>query len=91
MGHSNIVRGNPFKLVIVIRGDNQACLSLVKDSHSYERSKHIDIAYNNVRMMREKNQLTVEFYPTDDMIVDGLTKPKNGQQQLKFLGQLGIM
>lgn len=91
MGHPDMVGQNPFEPVMVLKGDNQACLHLVKDSHSHERSKHIDIAYNNVRKMWEENQLTVEFCPTADMVADGLTKPKSGQQFQNFLGQLGMM
>ena len=31
-----------------LRGDNQAVLTLVKNVHVHERSKHIDIAYHHI-------------------------------------------
>ena len=31
-----------------LKGDNQAALTLVKDVHVHERSKHIDITYHHI-------------------------------------------
>ena len=45
---SNIV--NELSLVQIM-GDNQVALTLVKDTYTYKRSKHINVAYNFVRRL----------------------------------------
>jgi hypothetical protein len=81
--------GSPANAVS-LRGDNQACLSLVKDAHTHERSKHIDVAYHFVRDLWKKKKISVEFVGTSDMKADGFTKPKTGPQFQKFVQQLGL-
>ena len=46
---------------VQLKGDNQAALTLVKDAHVHERSKHIDVAYHHVRDLHIKNQIHVSF------------------------------
>lgn len=73
---------------VQIMGDNQAALTLVKDAHTHERSKHIDVAYNFVRRLWWQKKIAVEYVPTKEMVADGLTKPKNGPQFQEFVRQL---
>ncbi len=54
-----------------LKGDNQASLMLVKDAHIHERSKHIDVAYHHIRDLHKKNQISVNFVPSQDMVADG--------------------
>lgn len=75
---------------VKIMGDNQACLSLVRDPHTHDRAKHIDVAYHFVRELSKKKRISVEFLGTADMIADGLTKPKSGPVFQKFVQQLGL-
>lgn len=76
---------------ISLKGDNQAALLLVKDAHTHERSKHIDIAYHYVRLLWQMGRIVVDFIGTADMVADGLTKPKNGPQFKRFVNQLGLV
>ena len=73
-----------------LKGDNQACLSLVKDAHTHERSKHIDVAYHFVRKLWQARKISVEFVSTQNMKADGFTKPKTGPQFQRFIEQLGL-
>jgi len=75
---------------IQLMGDNQAALTLVKDAHIHERSKHIDVAYHHVRDLHTKNQIRVSFVPSQDMIADGFTKPLPKQSFKRFVDQLGL-
>jgi hypothetical protein len=76
--------------LVQLYGDNQAALTLVKDAHVHERSKHINVAYNFVRKLWWQRRITVEYVPTKEMVADGLTKPKNGRQFQEFVKQLRL-
>ena len=56
-------------------GDNQGAITLTKNPHLTERSKHIDISYHFVRDLFEKQKLNVSYVPTKDMAADGFSKP----------------
>ena len=73
-----------------LKGDNQAALTLVKDAHVHERSKHIDIAYHHIWDLHRRNQIEVNFVPSRDMIADGLMKPLPRQNFKNFMNQLGL-
>jgi hypothetical protein len=70
---------------VKIHGDNQAALTLVKEPHTYDRAKHIDIAYHFVRDLFKRGRIHVEFVRTADMIADGLTKPLQGPHFERFV------
>ena len=73
-----------------LRGDNQAVLTLVKDVHVHERSKHIDIVYHHIWDLHQKNQIKIDFMPSWNMFVDGLTKSLLRQNFKNFMNQLGL-
>ena len=83
------VIGSPARAVD-LKGDIQACLSLVKDAHTHDRSKHIDVAYHFVRDLWKKGKISIEFVGTADMRADGFTKPKTGPHFQRFIQQLGL-
>lgn len=102
MGFDYLVGTNPFRPIVsenqkfaigspvLLKGDNQAALSLVQDAHTHERSKHIDVAYHYVRDLFRRNRIKVEFVRTADMVADGLTKPLLSPTFQKFIGLLGL-
>jgi hypothetical protein len=55
---------------------------------SSKRTKHIDIRYFFVTYRIQKNELTVEWCPTGDMIADFMTKPTQGALFKKFRDQI---
>jgi hypothetical protein len=73
---------------VLIRGDNQAALGLVRDAQISERSKHIDVAYHYQRDLMKKDRLKVEFVRTADMVADGMTKPLAKVSFTRFLALL---
>ena len=64
---------------------------MVKDTHIHERSKHVDIAYNMVRMLWWQRKIKVEYTLTKEMAADGLSKPKNGPQFQEFIHQIKLL
>ena len=77
-------------LPLQLRGDNQAVLTLVKDVHVHERSKHIDVAYHHIWDLHQRNQIKVDYVSSWDMIVDGLTKSLSRQNFKDFVDQLRL-
>ena len=73
-----------------IKGDNQAALALVGNKHIYNRSKHIDVNYYNIRDLYERNLIIVSFVPSVDIAADSLIKPLIKDKHKAFKKQLGI-
>ena len=70
--------------------DNQAALTLVKDAHVHDQSKHIDVAYHHIHNLHQRNQIRVTFVSSQDMIADELTKPLPKHAFKNFVTQLGL-
>ena len=77
-------------LSLQLRSDNQAALTLIKDVHVHERSKHIDVAYHHIQDLHQRNQIKVNFVPSQDMVADDLTKSLSRQNFKDFVDQLGL-
>lgn len=60
---------------VVVREDNQSCISMLNNDWSSRKSKHIDTRYNFVRDLVAKRVVAVEYCPTGQMVADILTKP----------------
>lgn len=56
----------------------------------HERSKHIDVAYHNIRDLHKRNQIWVDFVPSQEMVANGLTKPLPGRIFEWFIELLGL-
>lgn len=81
--------GSPTNQVKVY-GDNQAALTLMKEPHTHDRAKHIDIAYHFVRDLFKRGRIHVEFVRTADMVADGLTKPLQGIHFQRFVNLIKL-
>ncbi len=73
-----------------LKKDKQASLMLIKNAHIHERSKHIDIAYHHIRNLHKKNQISVNFVSSQDMIADELIKSLSWQNFKRFIEQLRL-
>ncbi|KEQ90521.1 hypothetical protein AUEXF2481DRAFT_71331, partial [Aureobasidium subglaciale EXF-2481] len=49
-------------------------LSLVRDTYTYKRLKHIDIIYYYIRDLHRRNRINVEFIGIRDIVIDGFIK-----------------
>ncbi len=71
--------------LIQLKKDNQASLMLIKNAHIHERSKHIDIAYHHIQDLHKKNQISMNFIFSQDMIADELIKSLSQQNFKRFI------
>jgi hypothetical protein len=58
-----------------IKGDNQACLRMIKHSYASPRSKHIDVMHHFVRERAKRGEVSFSFVGTSENVADALTKP----------------
>jgi hypothetical protein len=74
----------------IVYQDNRSAMLLEKNgkASSSKRTKHINIRYYFVTDRIQKNELTVEWCPTGDMIADFMTKPTQGALFKKFRDQI---
>ena len=70
--------------------DNQSSILLEKNgkASSSKRTKHVNIRYFFITDRINKDELTVEWCPTVDMIGDFATKPLQGALSRKFRDQI---
>ncbi len=73
-----------------LKEDNQATLMLIKNAHIHEWLKHIDITYHHIRNLHKKNQISVNFVSSQDMIADELIKSLPRQNFKRFIEQLKL-
>jgi hypothetical protein len=57
----------------------------MRDAHTYDRSKHINVAYHYVRDLHRRNRINVKFISIRDMVADGFTKPLPKANFSRFL------
>lgn len=70
----------------VIYRDNQSSMKLEKNgkASSGKRTRHFDIKYFLITDLIQRNEVSIEFCPTDSMIADYMTKPLTGKKFLEF-------
>src|SRR6266536_5596928 len=73
------------------RGDNQGAITLVKNLHLTERSKHIDITYHFIRDLQERKRASVTYVLTAEMATDGFLKPLSKKAFQHFISQISMV
>jgi hypothetical protein len=70
----------------VIRRDNMSSMKLEENgkSSSGKRTRHFDIKYFYITDLIERNEVTIEYCPTADMVADYLSKPITGAKFHQF-------
>jgi hypothetical protein len=75
---------------IVIRGDNQAALTLISNKVVSMKSKHIDIQFHFVRELAARGDVTFQYITTEEQVADVFTKALPEVKFLKFRKMMGI-
>jgi hypothetical protein len=75
---------------LLIYGDNQSALKLIRNPILSLRSKHIDIAHQFVREKEARKAIAFQYISTDLMAADMLTKPVNKSKLVFCMNRLGI-
>ena len=75
---------------VLIHGDNQAAIKLLKNPVASQRSKHIDIAYHFSRERDEAGEVQFEYISTDRNAADAMTKALPAPKFLFCLKAIGM-
>lgn len=74
---------------IEIFEDNQSCIKMVSTLET-KRTKHIDVRHHFLRDCLEKNQIKLNYIPTNDQTADIFTKAVTPQKFDYFRSKLNV-
>ena len=80
----------PLKSPIRLYSDNQSAITIAYGNQLHTRTKHFDIRLYFLRDTIENNQITIQYLPMDEMLVDILTKGLPGPKLKNLVNKLGI-
>jgi hypothetical protein len=75
---------------VSLKIDNQAAISLCKNSVHHERSKHIDVRFHYIRECVEEGMIKVQHVNTNDQLADILTKSLGKQKFIEMRKKVGV-
>ena len=75
----------------IIHCDNQSCVKLSENPVFHDKSKHIEINYHYIQYMVQRKAVLVQYLPTDEQVVDFLTKPLTRMKLEYFHDKLGMV
>jgi hypothetical protein len=70
--------------------DNQGAISLAKNPTHHAKTKHVDVQLHFIRDHIEKGTIKVEYCPTEDMLVDLMTKGLACERHARLLGLMEV-
>jgi hypothetical protein len=73
-----------------IMADNQSAVALSRDPEFHKRTKHFNVKSYYQRAVLNKEEICLEYVPTEEQAADGLTKPLGPSPFMKFCTLLGI-
>ena len=76
---------------MLIKGDNESALAMVKNPQFHKRSKHIATCWHWVRELAEENIIRVESVRDLDQTADVLTKPLARPKHTKHIEEMGLV
>jgi len=65
---------------MIINCDNTSAIDIFKNPIQHSHTKHIDIRHHFLRDLVESQVVALSFIPTDNQLVDILTKPLDGSR-----------
>jgi hypothetical protein len=57
----------------------------------HDKSKHIEIKYHYIQDMVQRKEVLVQYLPTNEQVVDVLTKPLTRKMFEYFCDRLGVL
>lgn len=73
-----------------IMSDNQWCIALIKNLMRHSHTKHIDVQHHFIRETLENEEIQLNYYPLEDMIMDILTKPLENNRYQTLIRALDL-
>ena len=80
----------PFKNPTMMLCDNQSAIALARNNQYHARTKHIDVRFHFIRWVVEQGAIQLVYCPTEDMVVDVLTKALPSPKVKHFAAGLGL-
>ena len=74
-----------------IHYNNQSCIKIAKNPVFHDKSKHIEIRYHYTLDMVQKGVVKLKYVPTQEQVVDVLTKPLSCVKFEYFRDKLGVV
>jgi hypothetical protein len=62
---------------VELNGDNISSMQIVKNSHTNNRSKHIDVRYHFIKDHYQNGNLNLKYIESEKLCADFLTKGVN--------------
>ena len=59
----------------IIHYGNQSCGKISENLVFHDKSKHIEIKYHYIQDMVQRKAVLVQYLPTNEQVIDVLTKP----------------
>nr|KYP74248.1 Copia protein [Cajanus cajan] len=75
----------------VIFCDNKSAIALCRNPVFHGRSKHIDIWFHKIRELVAEKEVAIEYFPTEEQVVDIFTKPLKAELFYKLKKMLGMI
>lgn len=69
---------------IKIYEDNQPCIKIAENPINSDRTKHIHVRFFFVRERVQRNEIQLEYKPTNEMVADCLTKSLESTKVVGF-------
>ena len=80
-----------FEEPTVIHCDNTSAISLSKNPVQHSKAKHIPIKYHYLREQATSKNISLDYIPTQEQMVDIFTKPLNKDMFEHLRQKLGII
>jgi hypothetical protein len=80
----------PYRDATTLFSDNQSAIALTQDHQYHARMKHIDVRFHFICWVITDGKLKLIYCPTDDMVVDTLTKALPSAKTKYFAIELGL-
>jgi hypothetical protein len=82
--------GESTKGALLIYGDNQGALKLLRNPITSNRSKHIDVLHHFTRDRVARQEVAFKYIPTNEMIADIMTKALPEVKFVKHRSAMGV-
>ena len=71
--------------------DNQSCIKMIENLVFHDKLKHIEARYHFIRDMVQKEFVKLKYVPTEEQVVDVLTKPLASVKFEYFRDKIGVV
>ncbi len=71
--------------------NNQSAIAIAQNPEFHDRMKHIDVHYHYIHQVINNGTVCLIYTPTQEQVVDILTKGLPPVSHIKFTGAMGVL